>query len=272
MRMSISISRTLIGMGVASALFLGCQQLAGRDDASSGNPDVTGAGAVSDFDLALRVKPTEECLALQELLLAADSAGETSLTVEGDFVKLCLEEVKPGPDGAIHIPPGLVPPKPSRCKWLVSQVDSGNSEYIVKLLYNCPEPCDTALADTVKGHCPVPRPKPDCPSLIARFDTLDTASREYSKLKHFLHHHCGIIDPDHPVPPARDTLLPPPPPPRDTLPPPPPREPTLCDSIHVGLAGLDKTSDEYAALKEQHDAVCHIPPPPKDTLPPPPEP
>lgn len=282
MKMSTSISRTLIGLGVASTLLLGCQQLAGREDASGMKPDgAADAGTTPDLSLALRVKPTEECLALHRQILAADSAGETEITLQGDFARLCLEELRHGPDQHVHIPPELLPGKPSRCRWLIDQVDSGNVEYVVKLLYHCPEACDTSAADSSapRRPCPEPKPKPDCPALIAQFDTLDTASREYPRLKHFLHHHCGVIDPDHPLPPVRDSL--PPPPPRDTLHPPRPHAPTLCDSIHVGLAGLDRDSDEYAALKATHDEVCHLPPPPrdslgirppKDSLPPPPPP
>lgn len=246
---SVSFTSMMMGLGMAASLFLGCQQLLDQEDKAPTPAGGAASDAPAEMALKLAMKETDACRALHAQVLAADAAGEATVTLQTDFIRHCIEEVKStDAAGKVVIPADLIPDDRTRCRWLISEIEGGREELVIKFHYYCPAECDTrSLVDSTHHTLICRDPKPDCVDLKARLAAMDPESEEYARLRHFLAEHCGARDTVH-IP--KDTLVMP-----------------ACDSLRHRMAALDPASEEYARLKHHFTELC-VPKPPIDTLPP----
>lgn len=245
MRKSISIARGLMGLGLVSALFLGCQQFLGQEEAAKKEGVQVESGVASEVALQLSIKETSECQALRDQVLAADAAGEATVTLQTDFIRNCIVEVKSSdPVKVPIIDPALIVDAKSRCRWIISEIEGGRKDLIIKLHYWCPDECDTLkVIDSVRHVRICKDPAPDCAALKAKLALLDPKSGEYARLRLFLSQHCG----------THDTIL-------------PPKDPILtdCEILRKKLSGMDTTGAEFQRLLHAYHGKCVLPP--KDTV------
>lgn len=243
MRISVPFIRATLGMGLAASLFLGCEQFLAKPegDQPKGGDKVT--TAPEDVALQLSIKETEDCKAMRDQVLAAHSAGQAPGALETDFISHCIVEVNPAAgavaDAKITLPPDLVPDEATRCHWIVTQIEGGREELIVKFRYYCPDDCDSlAVRDSLRHVklCRDPDPAIDCAELKRKLASMDPLSEEYARLRHFLHEHCKATTPVEP-------------------------EPALyyCDSLRLKLSKLDPASEDYARLKKLYMERCEVP-------------
>lgn len=246
MAKSVSFTRTWIGLGMAAALVLGCQEFLGQENKTPVPAGDVTSDPPAEMALKLAMKETDECRALRAQVLAADAAGEATVTLRTDFIRNCIEEVKSSDAaGKVIISADLIPDDRTRCRWLVSEIEGGREELVVKFRYYCPDDCDTLrLVDSAR-HANVCRdPKPDCDDLKARLASMDPKSEEYARLRLFLSEHCG----------ARDTLRPP----KDTV-------PTDCETLRKRISRMDTASEDYHRAVRLYREKCLVQPP-KDTV------
>lgn len=257
MKKTVNFTRAILGLGLASSLFLGCEQFLGQSaDKTTPVDDKTLVNtAPENVSLQLAIKETEDCKALRDRVLAAHAVGEAPGALETDFISRCVVEVKPdaGADAGkiITVPAALVPDAMTRCRWIVAQIEGGANELVIKFRYYCPDDCDTlAVKDSVR-HVKLCRdPAPDCATMKRKLVEMDTATEEYARLRRFLHEHCGLPDPTRP--------------PKDTVRPIEPKPVlTHCDSLRKHLGTLDPATEEYRKLKAAWYEHCEKP---RDTV------
>lgn len=245
---SVSFTRTWVGLGLAAGLFLGCQHFLGQEDRPASPVGDTSSDPPAEMALRMTMKQTSECRTLRDKVLAADAAGAATVTLQTDFIRKCIEEAESADSaGKVVFPSDLLPDGHTPCRWLVSGVDRGSKELVIKFRYYCPDECDTHASGESALHARICRdPVPGCAVLKAKLAYMDPKSEGYARLRLHLAEHCG----------APDT----PRPPNDTPKPPKPALPItavlLCDSLRESLAGLDPSTEEYGTAKHAWYSQC----------------
>lgn len=268
---SKNIMRALAGLGLAGALFMGCQDLLNNGKDSS-NPSVTpGTAAPADLALRLTVKDSGACRDLEAQIEAAKAGGRIDTAEIATFAGACIKEIVPGDTGKhVELPPVVLPDSQLRCRWIRTQIDGGREDLVIKFHYYCPDDCDGKdSADTAEHAklCREPRPeeKPSCDTLKTTLKDMDSNSEEGSRLKRFVGDMCREPKP---VP--------------DTNPEPKPLPGPNCDSLRLMLSQADSGSETYAMLLHMmmekkcvlphHDSLPPEPKPVPDSMLPPPKP
>jgi hypothetical protein len=198
--------RALTGFGLASALFVGCEfgQKPIDDTPSQANVNQD----PSELALKLSVKDTGACLELKHQIELIKAGGEVDAELIAKFARECVVEIKDSK-------PVIIPPNDQiRCRWILSQIDGGRDELVVKFRYYCPDSCQSMVMDDSLQHdkvCREPKPeeKPSCEELKQRLAAMDTATEEYKRLRHFVAEICSEPHPDPipvPKPPTCDEL------------------------------------------------------------------
>lgn len=238
MAKSVFFTRTWMGLGLAAGLLLGCQQFLGQEEKAPVPAGDAASDPPEDMALKLTMKGTAECRALRDQVLAADAAGQVTVTLQTDFIRNCIVEARSADSsGKVVIPADLLPDDSLRCRWLVSGIDGGREELVIKFRYDCPDDCDSlSRADSVRHGRICRDPMPECADLRAKLASLDTGSMDYDRLRRLLSERCGVHDTLHP---PKDTSV----------------APAPCDSLKRLLATVDTSSVEHdrilALLRER---------------------
>jgi hypothetical protein len=234
------IVRALLGFGLAGALFTGCQDFFGQqaDDTPAAAADNQ---APAELALKLSIKDSGGCLELRNQIEAIKGGAAVDAELIAKFANQCVEEAK-GQSSEHHDLDDQV-----RCRWILSQIEGGREELVVKFRYYCPDSCETMVMEDSTEHAkvcrePKPEEKPSCEELKKRLAGMDTTTEEYARLRHFVREIC-----------------------EEPKPLPTPEEDT-CRIIREKLSKLVAGSDEYLTWKKIYLARCEEPKP--DPVPP----
>jgi len=277
-----SSTHVLAGLGLATVLFLGCQDFLSQN-ASNSSVTVTDQNPES-VSLRLAIKDSGACLELKDRIVAAHAAGTEPGGSDSAFAANCIREVI-GADTAKVLPPAMIPDDRTRCRWIRTQIDVGRDEMTIKFRHYCPDDCDTLLDKDSTEHvkyCRDPKhdsagvkppehdtgavkppdhdtvpPRNLCDSLhIMMMGTVPGTQIHKDqeadfKLRCVEPPHDSVKEPPH------DTAIVKPP---VILPPIVPPKPN-CDSLRLMLSKLDTASADYARIKHLMGETCPMPKP-----------
>jgi hypothetical protein len=170
-------------------------------------------------------------------------------------VARCVKEVVPVDIGRpnVVIKPELVPDDRTRCHWIMTQIDVGRNEMLIRFRYYCPDECVLLMkTDTISHDTYCRDPKPDCEALKTRLASMDKTSLDFERLSRLIRDVCLI-----PPIPKPDPIVPP--------------VTTECEAIRLKLSQMDPASPDYAKLKLYYTEHCLniLPPPPPPEIKPP---
>ena len=243
-----SFTRVMAGLALSTTLFLGCQDFLGQKSETTTTPNTENL-TPQEVALKLKIKDSAACLEMKDKIIAAHEKGTDIRTTDSTFVANCVQEV-PRTDGDkpnLPVPPILTPDDKTRCHWILTQIDGGREEMVLKFRFYCPDDCKSMETADTLGHEKYCRdPKPDCSELTRKLSLMDAATEDFARL----HHLIGEVCVEHP---KVDSIPPQPKPPLPDM--------SICDSLKIELSKSTPGTELHKAQEVTFREHCPAPEP-----------
>ncbi len=246
------LTRSLLGIGAATFLFLGCQEFIGNEETNTeSNAEIKKETivevkkVVDESQLELRQSENVDSVLMESFVENAEcreylarieearKAGKDLKDLHARYLRSCVKEDPVFPVDSLN------------CEALRKRIENldPNSNYYARarLLYF--------------EYCSEGRPRPDsvgtdCESLRKRLSGMDPKSIEFPEIRKRVAEKCSETKPPHDTTVVR--------PPRDTTVVRPPRDSTVtdCEALRKRMSGYDPDSPEYTRAHTLYGEKC----------------